>query len=115
MRKSKLESYEEILKTIAQHHSTLPAIAFACNMDCTILKQRLEFLIESQLVKEEIVSTKSSYTITPRGVTVLKTLTVTRLLERVQSTVKLTEETLCSLETIDKPQKLNVAAKSKKY
>jgi predicted transcriptional regulator len=115
MRKSKLESYEEILKTIADQPLTLSNIAFACNTDCTILQQRMEFLIESQLVNEAIIGKKCSYTITPRGATVLKTLTVTRLLERLQATVKLADETLCSLEALDTAQKLNVAEKSKKY
>ncbi|MCW4024511.1 MAG: hypothetical protein NWF01_05690 [Candidatus Bathyarchaeota archaeon] len=115
MRKSKLETYEEILKALAEQPSTLSAIAFSCNMDCTILQQRMEFLIESQLVNEVIMGKKCCYAITPRGATVLKTLTVTRLLERLQSTVKLADETLCSLEAIDNAQKLNVAGKSKKY
>jgi predicted transcriptional regulator len=114
MRKSKLEAYEEILKTIAEQPSILSAIAYACNMDCTGLQERLEFLIENHLVEEKILGKKTCYSITMRGATVLKTLTVTRLLERLQTTVKIADETLSSIQELDNPQKVKAVAKSKK-
>jgi predicted transcriptional regulator len=115
MRKSKLEAYQEILKAIAEQPSTLSTIAYNCNMDCTYLAGSLSFLIENQLVQEHAVGKKTCYSITHRGVAVLKTLTVSSLLERLQTTVKAADETLAVISTLDMPKKKKVEAKNIKF
>jgi predicted transcriptional regulator len=115
MRKSKLEAYQEILSAIAEKPKSLSNIAYTCNMDCTHLLGKMEFLIENQLVEEQVVGKKTSYCITRRGVTVLKTLTVTQLLERIQTTVKVADETLAVISSLDAPKKIETAAKNKKF
>ena len=116
MRKSKLEAYQEILKTLAEQPSTLSAVAYVCNMDCTYLSGRLVFLIENQLVEEITLGKKTCYFITRRGVTVLKTLTLSSLLERLKTTdVKAADETLPVVSKLDKPKKQKVEAKNKKF
>jgi predicted transcriptional regulator len=115
MRKSKLEAYQEILTAIAEQSASLSNIAYTCNMDCAGLMGKMDFLIENQLVEEQIIGKKTCYAITKRGVTVLKTLTVTRLLERLQTTVKVADETLAAISKLDTPKKEKVAAKNKKF
>jgi predicted transcriptional regulator len=116
MRKSKLEAYQEILKAIAEQPSNLSSIAYNCNMDCTYLAGRLSFLIENQLVDEITLGKKTCYFITKRGVTVLKTLAVSSLLERLQTkNVKVADETLPAVFKLDKPKKQKVEAKNKKF
>jgi predicted transcriptional regulator len=115
MLKSKLEVYQEILKAIAEQPSTLSAIAYVCNMDCTYLSGRLVFLIENQLIEDQLVGKKTCYSITKRGVAVLKTLTVSSLLERLQTTTKAFDENLGTISALDKPKKIKVEAKNKKF
>jgi predicted transcriptional regulator len=115
MRKSKLEAYQEILKAIAEHPATLSAIAYTCNMDCAGLEGKMDFLIENQLVEKQVAGKKTGYSITRRGVTVLKTLTVTRLLEQLQTTVKEADRTLTAISSLNMPEREKVAAKNKKF
>jgi predicted transcriptional regulator len=105
MRKSKLETYQEILKTIAEQPSTLSEVAYVCNMDCTYLSGKLVFLIENQLIEKQTGGKKTYYSITKRGIAVLKTLTASSLLEHLQKTVKATDENLEAISTLDMPKK----------
>jgi predicted transcriptional regulator len=111
MRKSKLDSCQEILKAIEKQPLTLSTIAFACNIDRAILQQRIDFLIESHLVNQELVDKKTCFSITPKGLTILKTLLVTHLLERLQTSVRIENSALCSFE----PLELNALTQNKKY
>jgi len=92
MRRSKLESYEDVLGALIKKPSAIGSIAYETNMDCGLLRQRLDFLIKNGLVKERISGKKRLYAITERGATVLKTLNFQKYLERVANTVRMMDE-----------------------
>ncbi len=64
MRKSKLESYEDILEALVDKILTTDQIAYEINVNCTILRQRLDFLIKNSLVEEQELGKTTLYTIT---------------------------------------------------
>lgn len=74
MRRSKLEMYIDILKVLARHGPLkLTHIMYKANVNCSVLKQYLDFLIKQNLVEERTVGKKRIvYAITDRGRTVLK-------------------------------------------
>jgi predicted transcriptional regulator len=102
MRKSKLETYEDILGAIIKKPLTIDSIAYETNMDCTILEQRLNSLIKYGLVQERISGTKTLYAITERGATVFKTLSFQKYLEKVASAIKVMDEALQVVPTLSK-------------
>ena len=70
--------YIDILKVMAQRGPLkLTHIMYKANVNCSVLKQNLEFLIQQNLIEEQITvkkrnKTKISYAITERGRTVIK-------------------------------------------
>jgi len=78
MRRSRLEMHVDILKALARHGPLkLTHIMYKANINCSILKQYLDFLIQQNLVEEETLhnrrhKTRVVYAITQRGRTVLK-------------------------------------------
>jgi predicted transcriptional regulator len=74
MRRSKLEMYIDILKVLAQRGPLkLTHIMYKANVNCSVLKEYLQFLMEHNLVEERTVGKKRVvYAITQRGITVLK-------------------------------------------
>ena len=74
MRRSKLEMYVDIIKVLAQRGPLkLTHIMYKANVNCSILKEYLDFLIKQGLVEERIVGKRRVvYATTQRGVTVLK-------------------------------------------
>jgi len=74
MRRSKLEMYIDILKVLAHKGPLkLTHIMYKANVNCSVLKQYLDFLIEQNLVEEKTIGKKRIvYAITQRGITVLK-------------------------------------------
>jgi predicted transcriptional regulator len=74
MRRSKLEMYVDILKVLAQRGPLkLTHIMYKANVNCSILKEYLDFLVGHGLVEERIVGKRRVvYATTQRGVTVLK-------------------------------------------
>lgn len=74
MRRSKLEMYIDILKVLARHGPLkLTHIMYKANVNCSVLKEYLDFLIANNLVEEKTVGKKRIvYAITERGSTVLK-------------------------------------------
>ena len=78
MRRSKLEMHVDILKVLARHGPLkLTHIMYKANVNCSVLKQYLEFLIQHNLVEEQTLHKKRNktrvvYAITERGLTVLK-------------------------------------------
>ncbi|MGB9914007.1 MAG: winged helix-turn-helix domain-containing protein [Candidatus Bathyarchaeales archaeon] len=88
MHKSKLELYEEILAALADRHLTVDGIAYACNMDCLALRQRLDFLLKCGLVEERHYKTKTRYALSRRGLAIYRTLALTRRLEKLQTMVE---------------------------
>ncbi len=74
MRRSKLEIYVGILKVLAQRGPLkLTHIMYKANVNCSILKEYLDFLVDQGLVEERIVGKRRVvYATTQRGLTVLK-------------------------------------------
>lgn len=74
MRRSKLEMYIDILKVLARHGPLkLTHIMYKANINCSVLKQYLDFLIAQNLVEEKSLGKKRIvYAVTDRGRTVLK-------------------------------------------
>ena len=74
MRRSKLEVYIDILEVLAMKGQLkLTHIMYKSNVNCSILKEQLEFLIKNSLVEERILrKEKLVYAVTPRGIQILK-------------------------------------------
>jgi len=74
MRRSKLEMYIDILKVLSHRGPLkLTHIMYKANVNCSVLKQYLDFLIQQNLVEERTIGKKRTvYAITQRGITVLK-------------------------------------------
>ena len=74
MRRSKLEMYIDMLKVLAQKGPLkLTHIMYKANVNCSVLKEHLEFLITQGLVEERTISRgRVVFSVTQRGITVLK-------------------------------------------
>ena len=74
MRRSKLEMYVDILKVLAHRGPLkLTHIMYKANVNCSVLKEYLDFLIKQNLVEERNIGKRRSvYMVTQRGITVLK-------------------------------------------
>ena len=74
MRRSKLEMHVDILKVLARHGPLkLTHVMYKANVNCSVLKQYLDFLIQHNLVKGQTLPKKRVvYAITENGLTVLK-------------------------------------------
>ncbi len=92
MRRSKLEMYVDILKVLARYGPLkLTHIMYKANINCSVLKQYLDFLIQQNLVEEQTLRKKRNktrvvYAITERGRTVLK------YFRELNSALQITEE-----------------------
>ncbi len=92
MRRSKLEMYIDVLKVLARHGPLkLTHIMYKANVNCSVLKQYLDFLIQQNLVEEQTFLKKRNrkrivYAITERGRTVLK------YFRELNSALQITEE-----------------------
>ena len=78
MRRSKMEMYIDILKVMAQNGPMkLTHVMYKANVNCSVLKQNLDFLLQQNLIEEQITvkkrnKTKIRYAITEKGRTVIK-------------------------------------------
>ncbi len=74
MRRSKLETYVDILKVLAQKGPLkLTHIMYKANVNCKVLKEYLNFLMTQSLIEERRARKANIvYAITQRGITVLK-------------------------------------------
>ena len=74
MRRSKLEMYVDIL-TVLAHRGPLKLthVMYKANVNCSVLKEYLDFLLKQGLIEERTVGKRRVvFAITQRGVTVLK-------------------------------------------
>jgi predicted transcriptional regulator len=94
LRRSKLECYEAILEALVKSPLTIDSIAYKTGMDCTILGQRLEFLISNGLVEKRTLNKKKQYAITERGVAVYRTLNFQKYLEKVTKAIRVMDEAM---------------------
>jgi predicted transcriptional regulator len=74
MRRSKLEMYIDILKVLSQKGPLkLTHIMYKANVNCSVLKEYLDFLIQQELVEEKTVGKKRIvYAVSEKGAKVLK-------------------------------------------
>ena len=74
MRRSKMEIHLDILKTLAQKGPLkLTHVMYKANVNCSVLKEQLDFLIQQNLVEEKALrKERIVYEITEKGLTVLK-------------------------------------------
>jgi predicted transcriptional regulator len=100
MRKSKLEQYEDVMGALVDKYLTVDSLAYACNMECLAVSQRLDFLIKNGLIQQKKCSKKVLYALTKRGLTVYRTLTVTRRLEKLKSNIRMMDEALQAIPSL---------------
>jgi predicted transcriptional regulator len=100
MRRSKLESYEAILGALVKKPLTIDSIAYKTNMDCSVLRKRIENLIKYSLVEERTLSKKTLYAITERGVAVFKALNFQKYLKMVADRIRAMDEAIHVISTI---------------
>jgi predicted transcriptional regulator len=74
MRRSKLEMYVDILKVLANRGPLkLTHVMYKANVNCSVLKEYLDFLIKQGLVEEQMIGRRRMvYAVTQRGITVLR-------------------------------------------
>ena len=74
MRRSKMEMHLDILRTLAQKGPLkLTHVMYKANVNCSVLKEQLDFLIQNSLVNEiPMKKERIVYKITEKGFTVLK-------------------------------------------
>ena len=74
MRRSKLEIYLDILDILSiKGPLKLTHIMYKSNVNCSVLKEQLDFLIKNNLVEERILAKERVvYAICQRGLNVLK-------------------------------------------
>lgn len=99
MRKSKLESYEDILKALVSRNLTTDQMVYQIKVDSTILGQRLDFLIKNSLVEEQQLGKTTLYTITERGMAVFKALNFQKHLSKIANRIKAVNEELQVLKS----------------
>ncbi len=74
LRRSKLEMYVDILSVLAQRGPLkLTHVMYKANVNCSVLKEYLDFLIKQNLIEERVAGRRRVvFAITQRGITVLK-------------------------------------------
>ena len=102
MRKSKLESYEDILEVLVNKPLTIDHMAYAINVNCTILRQSLDFLIKNSLIEERGLGKTTLYAITERGIVVLKALNFQKYLGKITNKITVIDETLQIMQEFEK-------------
>ena len=73
MKRSRLEIYVDILKVLAHTGpSKITHLMYKTNLNCTILRKQLDFLIKEGLVENQTIKKSAVFSATQRGLTVLK-------------------------------------------
>ncbi len=74
MRRSKLETYVDMLQMLAQHGPLkLTHVMYKANLNSNVTKGNLDFLLQKGLVKEQIAGKRRvAYAITQSGINVLR-------------------------------------------
>ena len=100
MRRSKLEIYEDILSALFDKYLSVESLAVQCDMDCVAVKTRLEFLMENNLVRKSNTNKKELYTLTTRGEAVNKTLNITQRLNKLKTSIEVSNENIHAIPVI---------------
>ena len=94
MRRSKLETYEAVLEALVAKPLSVENISYETDIECSVLVERLDYLLENGLVELRPVGEKGGYAITERGVAVLKALNFQKYLARVANKLSVIDEAL---------------------
>ena len=105
MRRSKLRLYEDILCSLQSRAKTIDEIAYNTNMDCIALRLRINFLLKNRLIEEKTGKKAVLYMLTPRGLSIHKTITITKRLEKLQTNLQKVNNNLKSLSIFPKQEK----------
>jgi predicted transcriptional regulator len=87
-----MEMYIDILKVLAQNGPMkLTHVMYKANVNCSVLKENLDFLMQQNLIEEQVTvkrrnKTKITYVITEKGRTVIK------YFNEVNKALQITEE-----------------------
>lgn len=105
MRKSKLESYIDILEALVNNPLTLDHIAYEIDMNCTILRQHIDFLIKNGLVEERGSGKRTQYAITEKGIAVLRALNFQKYFGRISNKIRVIDEALEIIRKLEKNER----------
>jgi len=105
MRKSKLESYIDILEALVNKPLTLDHIAYEINMECTILRRHLDFLIKNRLVEERKSEKRTPYAITEKGIAVLRALSFQKYFGKISNKIRVIDEALEIIRKLEKNER----------
>lgn len=94
MRRSRLESCENILETLVSKPLTLCSLASEAHVDPTLLMQYLDFLMRNGLVEERTIGNVNFYAITEKGLVVIKALNFQKYLRKIKGTIRAIDEAL---------------------
>jgi predicted transcriptional regulator len=75
MRRSKMEMHLDIIKTLAQKGPLkLTHIMYKANVNCSVLSEQLEFLMQQNIVQEKTLKKgKIVYELSEKGFSIIKT------------------------------------------
>jgi predicted transcriptional regulator len=102
MNRSKLQSYEAILEALVKKPASIDRIAYKTDIDCTVLTEYLNFLLENGLVEERSAKRNTLYAITERGMAVFKTLNFPKYIEKVTASLRAIDDALKTMPIISK-------------
>jgi len=106
MPRSKLHKYLTILEILVSEPMKLEKISYETSIECRILEKLLKSLIRYKLVTELSLNEASSFSITDRGVAVLKTLRAEIYFQKIMGILpESQEETMPSLTRPAKEKK----------
>jgi predicted transcriptional regulator len=85
VRRSRLEIYADIIRSLSKQSLTLDEIAYEVSTNCLTLQDKLDFLVNHDIVSFEISrDNRVFYVLTRRGVAIFKTFSITERLEKLQ-------------------------------
>jgi predicted transcriptional regulator len=106
MPRSKLHKYLNILEVLVSEPMKLEEISYETSIECRISEKLLKSLIRYKLVTELSYDERSSFSITDRGLAVLKTLRAERYFQKIMGILPASQgETMSSLTRPAKEKK----------
>jgi predicted transcriptional regulator len=94
MQKSKLEVYQDILEGLKSKALSLDHLSYETGIDCTALKRKICFLMENGLIRERVLKSEIRFTISSKGLAVLRALDVQKHFEMVKTALMAVEDPL---------------------
>jgi len=93
MSRSRLEKYLSILETLVPEPLEFEDISYKADIECSMLKRYLDFLLYHKLVEERRLNKKRTvYAITERGLAVFKTLRAQKYFQKLKNILPVVEE-----------------------